>query len=104
MMVSQVNVMNFWNRFDDVRQGTIEDVANGTGIKQGTLRNLRSRRMLPNLADTIAIADYLNVSLDWLVLGKVVESKSEEVNEVMNEYRKSDNFTKLLVQRALKLI
>ena len=44
------------------------------------------------------------MSLDWLVLGKVVESRSEDVNEVMLEYGKSDNFTKLLVQRALKLI
>ena len=104
MLVSQITVMSFWNRFDDVRQGTIEDVSKGTGINQGTLRNLRSRKMLPNLADTIAIADYLNVSLDWLVLGKVVESRSEEMNEVMNEYKKADNFTKLLVQRALKLI
>lgn len=104
MAMSQISVMNFWSRFDDVRKGTIEDVSKGTGIPNGTLRNLRARKMLPNLADTIAIAEYLNVSLDWLVLGKVVEKGSEDLNEVVVEYKKSDNLTKLLVQRTLKLI
>lgn len=104
MPMSQISVMNFWSRFDDVRTETIEEVAKATGISQGTIRNLRSRKMLPNLADTIALADYLNVSLDWLVLGKVVEKGSEDLNEIVQEYKKSDNLTKLLVQRTLGLI
>ncbi len=104
MAMSQISVMNFWSRFDDMRKGSIEEAAIGTGIPYGTLRNLRARKLLPNLADTIAIAEYLNVSLDWLVLGKVVEKGSEDLNEVVVEYKKSDNLTKLLVQRTLKLI
>ena len=104
MTMPQISVLSFWSRFDDVRSVSIDEVAKATGIKSGTIRNLRARKMLPNLADTIALADYLNVSLDWLVLGKVVEKGSEDLNEVMLEYKRSDNLTKLLVQRTLRLI
>ena len=104
MTMKQIGIMEFWNRVDEARVGTLDELSKGTGIPIGTIKNFRTRHTLPSLADTSAIAEYLNVSLDWLVLGKVVESRSEDVNEVMLEYGKSDNFTKLLVQRALKLI
>lgn len=104
MKVHQIGIMEFWNRVDEARRGTLDELSRGTGIPIGTIKNFRTRRTLPSLADTSAIAEYLNVSLDWLVLGKVVEKGSEDLNEVVTEYRKSDNLTKLLVQRTLKLI
>ena len=100
----EINILGFWDRFDEARQDTIDALCKETGISNNTIRGLRSHGKLPNLADTIAIADYLKVSLDWLVLGKVVEKGSDDLNEVVTEYRKSDNLTKLLVQRTLKLI
>lgn len=104
MKMQQIGIMDFWNRVDEARKGTLDELSKGTGIPIGTIKNFRTRHTLPSLADTSAIAEYLNVSLDWLVLGKVVEKGSEDLNEVVTEYKKSDNLTKLLVQRTLKLI
>lgn len=104
MKMQQIGIMDFWNRVDEARKGTLDELSKGTGIPIGTIKNFRTRHTLPSLADTSAIAEYLNVSLDWLVLGKVVEKGSEDLNEVVVKYKKSDNLTKLLVQRTLKLI
>ena len=104
MNMQQIGILDFWNRVDEARKGTLDELSKGTGIPIGTIKNFRTRRTLPSLVDTSAIAEYLQVSLDWLVLGKVVEKGSEDLNDVVAEYRKSDNLTKLLVQRTLKLI
>ena len=104
MTMLKIGIMDFWKRVDEARQGTLDELSKGTGIPIGTIKNFRTRHTLPSLADTSAIAEYLNVSLDWLVLGKVVEKGSEDLNDVVAEYKKSDNLTKLLVQRTLGLI
>lgn len=92
--------MDFWSRFDSVRNGTLEDVSKFTSIPLGTLKNLRTRKLLPNLADTTAIAEYLNVSLDWLVLGKV----SENINDkLLVAYSNADELTKLMVHKLLNI-
>lgn len=101
MLMEQVSVLGFWGRVDEVREGTLEDMANGTGISQGTIRNLRSRKMLPNLADTVVIAEYLGVSLDWLVLGKVSTEKTIELSRVLKAYEEADTITKMLVSKVL---
>ena len=103
MTMEQVNVLGFWSRFDEVRTTTLEEVARQSGINQGTLRNLRSRKLLPNLLDTVVIADYLNVSLDWLVLGKVSNDKDSSLSKLVNSYLAADELTKLVVDRVLKL-
>ena len=103
MTMEQVNVLGFWSRFDEVRTTTLEEVARQSGINQGTLRNLRSRKLLPNLLDTVVIADYLNVSLDWLVLGKVANDSDSSLAKLVNAYLEADELTKVIVDRVLKL-
>ena len=104
MAMEKVTVLDFWNRFDSVRKGTLNDVSQGTNIPVGTLKNLRTRKLLPSLLDTVVIADYLGVSLDWLVLGKVSSEKEEDVSLVLKAYLDSDELTKALVKRTLMLI
>ena len=103
MTMEQVNVLGFWSRFDEVRTGTLEEVARNSGINQGTLRNLRSRKLLPNLLDTVVLADYLNVSLDWLVLGKVDNDENSSLAKLVRAYLEADELSKLVVDRVLKL-
>lgn len=103
MTMEQVNVLGFWSRFDEVRTGTLEEVARNSGINQGTLRNLRSRKLLPNLLDTVVLADYLNVSLDWLVLGKVANDENSSLAKLVRAYLEADELSKLVVDRVLKL-
>ena len=104
MPMQEFTVSQFWNRVDSARKGTLEDMSNKTGISEGTLRNLRCRKMFPNLTDTVLIADYLGVSLDWLVFGKVSSEKEEEVSLILKAYLDSDEVSKTLVKRVLKLI
>ena len=103
MTVKQIGIMEFWSRVDEARKGTLEDLSKGTGIPIGTIKNFRTRRTLPSLADTTSIAEYLNVTLDWLVLGKVSNEKSSDLSLVLKAYQDSDTITKMLVMRALKL-
>ena len=103
MTMEQISVLGFWERFDEVRKVTLEQVARESGINQGTLRNLRSRKLLPNLLDTVVIADYLNVSLDWLVLGKVQNDKDSFLSKLVKAYLETDELSKLVVDRVLKL-
>ena len=103
MTMEQISVLGFWERFDEVRKVTLEQVARESGINQGTLRNLRSRKLLPNLLDTVVIADYLNVILDWLVLGKVQNDKDSFLSKLVKAYLETDELSKLVVDRVLKL-
>ena len=98
-----ISVIGFWSRFDEVRGGTLDEVCKATGIPNNTLRGLRSKNKLPNLVDTVVIADFLNVSLDWLVLGKVANEKGSDLSEVLKSYSEADELTKLMVRRLLKL-
>ena len=100
MAMEKVSVLDFWMRFDSVRNGTLEDVSKFTNIPLGTLKNLRTRKLLPNLADTTAIAEYLNVSLDWLVLGKVSENMNDKL---LVAYSKADELTKMMIHKLLNI-
>ena len=103
MTMKQIGIMEFWNRVDQVRKGTLEDLSKGTGIPHGTLKNFRTRKLLPSLADTSAIAEYLNVTLDWLVLGKVSSERDSRLSIVLKAYEGSDELTKILVRKVLNL-
>ena len=102
MLMEQVDILGFWKRFDESRTESLADVAKATGINNGSLRNLHSSGKLPNLADTVVLADYLGWSLDWLVLGKVVEQK-ESVSRLVKAYLLADELTKRMVDRLLGL-
>ena len=99
----EIGITGFWERFDQARTDTLDVICNKIGMSHNTLRGLRTHGKLPNLADTVVIADYLNVSLDWLVLGKVMNEKGSELSEVLKAYSEADELTKLMVRRLLKL-
>ena len=104
MPMQEFTVSQFWNRVDSARKGTLEDMSNKTGISEGTLRNLRCRKMFPNLTDTVLIADYLGVSLDWLVLGKVADEKNADISKVLKAYIDTDEQTKFVIRKLLNLV
>jgi len=100
MAMQDIAILNFWNRFDSLRRGTLDDVSKETGIPVGTLKNLRTRKLLPKLVDAVALAEYLNVSLDWLVLGKVSENLNDKL---IISYSKADELTKMMINRLLNI-
>lgn len=103
MSMQRIGILDFWERVDSSRSSTLAQMSEGTGIPLGTLKNFRTRRLLPSLVDTVAIADYLGVSLDWLVLGKDVERGGSRVGSLLKAYLCADDVTKLMVERILGL-
>jgi transcriptional regulator with XRE-family HTH domain len=55
---------------------TVANVARGTGIKEGVFSNWKSRGGYLSLENTIKVAAFLNVSIDFLVLGKTANGSS----------------------------
>lgn len=95
---------SFWRRIDETRKVSIEVLGRETGINYHSLYTWRNSNYLPSLVYILAIADYLNVTLDWLILGRVCQVDDHDVNDVMKAYIESESVTKLLVKRALKII
>lgn len=68
-----------WEIFEKVIQEkglTVADVSRGTGINQSTFSNWNTRRNLITGEIAIKIAQFLNISLDYLMTGSVREQES----------------------------
>ena len=102
--MTEINVTKFWDRFDQVRTDSLETICNRAGVSHNTIRGLRTHNKLPNLVDTIVLADYLNVTLDWLVLGKVADEKNADISKVLKAYIDTDEQTKYVIRKLLNLI
>ena len=68
-----------WEIFEKVIQEkglTVADVSRGTGINQSTFSNWNTRRNLITGEIAIKIAQFLNISLDYLMTGSAREQES----------------------------
>ncbi len=58
----------FWKRIDEIKGSmSIKDISELSGIPYGTLKNQRSRNIVPKMEDVFAISETLNVSMDTLM-------------------------------------
>ena len=57
---------------------TVADVCRATGINQSTLSNWKVRKNLLSMKNAQLIADYFEVSVDYLLSGKGVPKESSE--------------------------
>lgn len=92
---------------------TTYKVCKDLGISQGTISNWKNRGN--NLSTSILkkIADYFEVSIEYLINGEDVKwdpagqtidytiSLSEEEQDLLTEYRKADNTQKEMIRRIL---
>lgn len=65
--------MSMYSTFQDIlaaQKLTVANVAHGTGIKESVFSNWKTRGGYLSLENTVKVANFLNVSLDLLVLGK----------------------------------
>ena len=91
---------SFWKRLTDSRPDTLAVMAEKTGIPLATIKGWHSKGRIPKLEEAIALAEYLGVSLDWLLLGKHSESFNDRL---IKSYRDSDDLTKQIINKLLKL-
>ena len=93
-------VESFWKRLTDSRPDTLAVMSEKTGIPLATIKGWHSKNRLPKTEEAIAIAKYLNVTLDWLLLGKRNESFNDRL---VQSYRESDELTKQIITKLLHL-
>lgn len=75
------------------------DVVRGTGIPSTTLYDWKSGKYELKLDKVIAMAEFFDVSLDYLVLGKESDNEIVRVCEELNEEGRE-----LLLNRANELV
>jgi len=96
------NADKFWSRVDSVRDNTLAVLCETAGVNLGTIKGLRKNSKYPNLLDTVALADALGCTLDWLVLGRT-NAETQELEDVLLAYVNSDEDTRHVIRRILGL-
>ncbi|EHJ02388.1 helix-turn-helix domain protein [Clostridium sp. DL-VIII] len=100
-----------------IHKVTQQELADATGISRGNLSNYEKDRFKPASDAILAIANYFNVSTDWLLTGKEsLNSKTNIYNphnnsmvlsnreiELINLFRKLKNDDKLKIEGMLEL-
>ncbi len=74
----------FWQRVDELRTGTLQELADVMQMKEQSLRVMRSRLSMPRALAVKALAEHLGTTSSYLLTG---EESSEEhaVNSVVPE-------------------
>lgn len=74
------------------------DIVRGTGIPESTIRSWINSDKVPSLDAALKVAQFLNVSLDWLAGGVEVNgSLSTEEIELLNVFRRFDARDKITI-------
>lgn len=71
--------MDMYATFQDILSAqklTVAQVAHGTGIKESVFSNWKSRGGFLSMENTVKVADFLNVSLDYLVLERTTNGNA----------------------------
>lgn len=100
-----------------IRKVTQQELANATGLSRGNLSNYEKDRFKPASDAILAIANYFDVSTDWLLTGK--ESLDPKINigdssnnnlvlsdkeiELITLFRKLKNKDKLKIEGMIEL-
>ena len=85
-----------------------QELSDATGINQKTLSNYEVGRTEPNVQNLIRLADYFNVSLDYLCgrqwnnqIGYVPDEKREDIKNVLSlndeQFKQVISYTQALI-------
>ena len=77
---------------------TISNLEKECGLGHGTIR--RWNENSPTVDKVKTIADFLQVSLEWLITGKEPGTLSQEELRLIEHYRQADNRGKRSIMRA----
>ena len=72
----KVDPYRFWNRFDEIRDGEdIQSLAKRADLKYKTLLAMRTNQSIPKSAELYQMANALDVSMEYLLVGKEYNSR-----------------------------
>ena len=93
--------MNFYRNFSMMRKKegfTQEKMAEIFGVSRGAVAKWESGECIPNIELVCRIAEYFNITVDELVLGKkytnseiTLEQVSTKLDEILCEVKKNNN-------------
>ena len=91
-------------KLDEMGQSTREMLANECGVSMAAISLWKNRKSSPSCTYIVRIADYLNVSLEWLLFGKDEEKGelSKEERELVEAYRHLSSQGKVVVSFIAK--
>ncbi|HHW01912.1 MAG TPA: helix-turn-helix transcriptional regulator [Thermoanaerobacterales bacterium] len=69
---------------------TQQELADATGVTRGNISSYESGRFCPSISSVIALAEFFNVSTDWLLTGKERSKLSEEQKKLLEVYTQLD--------------
>lgn len=103
MKENEDNAYAFWQRVDELRTGTLQDIADVIGIKEQSVRMMRSRCAMPRALAVKALAEYLGTTSNYLLTGeKGTEEPAapKELPEV--EYVKNSPEARALIRAVMR--
>ena len=70
--------------------GELKEYTLYCGIPSSTISNWKTRNSSPKISDIVKIAQYKNVSIEWLITGHDPEGLTEEDRNLLNMYHLLD--------------
>ncbi len=92
---------DFWKRVDELRNGkTVKKICEDLGLKYTRIRDNRSEERYPNRDDMVAIAKYLETTVDYLMTGIHIRPVDNLCPEA--RYVQESPEARLLVSQVMK--
>jgi transcriptional regulator with XRE-family HTH domain len=79
---------------------SIKKLEQEVGISNGIIKKWNNSS--PQCNKLLLVADYLQVSIEWLITGKEYANLTEEENNLLIAYRKASSHTKEIINVTLK--
>ena len=108
MNEKEFDIKNFWERVKKLcrfMSVTQKDFALGLGLKVYTIQNQINHDIHPRLDQLVKMADYFNVSLDYLITGKETAADRDSMdmaNQLTENIKKRIDTKDFRLDRSLK--
>lgn len=97
MTFSENEIMAFWERLKTILKSigkTQIDLCNDLGYPLQTFKNKKVRKTFPSIEELFNIAEYLNVSVEYLVTGEekdIYKGRYERLREKIEKAMSEEN-------------
>lgn len=95
----------FWRRVDNLRTGTLQEIADVIGMKEHSLRVMRSRCTVPRALEVKALAEHLGTTSSYLLTGEgsAEEQEAPKVGELPEvEYVRNSPEAQALIRAVMR--
>lgn len=108
--MENINAYTFWNRVDDIRTKlnikTLKELSSISNIKYRKINDQRTNMSIPKSEDLLALSNALNVSMEYLLVGKISQKKvyPKRIELIADKLCLISDTNLLLIENTLRLI